>query len=79
MSMPIWLWKYGAVRMPPFHHCVNCMRETTPGLRSRAKRCCIAVPITLTPEMTSGGIRGLTGSAKGGMNRRAGKIELLVW
>jgi hypothetical protein len=35
--MPTMLWKYGAVRMPPFHHASNCTREIAPLLPSWSK------------------------------------------
>jgi hypothetical protein len=71
--MPIWLWKYGAVRIPPFHHMVKVIPETTPGMPSMANRFDMCSPTRFTPRTTRGSMCGFTGSAKGGMKMRAGK------
>ena len=70
--MPIWLWKAGAERRPPFHHWSYCWRETAPTLPSRSSRWVIASPSKLIPRVTSGGMFGFIGSLNGGRKMRAG-------
>ena len=71
------LWKYGAVRMPPFHHMLKLVPEITPGIFFMAKRSAMAVPTRFTPVVTPGWMRGLTGLRKGGRKMRAQAGE--VW
>ena len=50
------LWKYGAVRMPPFHHMSKLNREIAPGFPSALSRWPMAFPTAVTPRTTSGRI-----------------------
>src|SRR5262245_49172121 len=56
VNNPIWLWKYGLVRKPPFHQVeyVAPERDVTPGFASNAKRVCIAAPISSRTVITIG-------------------------
>ena len=66
------LWKYGAVRMPPFHQVSKPTRLMAPTLPSRSSREVMASPTTWMPRMIWGGMFGFIGSAKGGTKIRAG-------
>ena len=50
-----------------------------PGFPSSLKRVPMALPTRFTPRTTSGGIRGLTGSANGGMKILAGQGAVWCW
>ena len=67
------LWKYGAVRMPPFHQVSNPTRLMAPTLPSFSRRDVIATPTVATPRITGAGMFGFMGSSKGGTKMRAGK------
>ena len=52
------LWKYGAVRMPPFHQVSKPTRLMAPTLPSRSRREVMASPTTWMPRMIWGGSLG---------------------
>jgi hypothetical protein len=72
VRMPTMLWKYGVVRMPPFHQVSKPMREIAPRLPSRSSRRVIASPSRFTPRIARGSMFGFTGSSNGGTKIRAG-------
>jgi hypothetical protein len=79
VRMPIWLWKYGAVRMPPFQNIVNVSFEITPGMSFIANRWPMAVPTWLTPLTTPGWMSGFTGPVNGGIKMRAQSGAVWWW
>ena len=73
------LWKYGVVRMPPFHQVSKPTREIAPRLPSRSSRRDIASPSRFRPRITSGGMFGFIGSSNGGTKIRKGKGPAWCW
>jgi hypothetical protein len=77
--MPTMLWKYGALRIPPFHQVSKRVRLIAPTFPSASNRAVMASPTAWIPRITGAGMFGFIGSSKGGTKMRAGNGAVWWW